>query len=163
MYRLRTIVALFAFATALSANPAAADGPKFNAGKWQFDSRIVTTRVPEPKEETQTRCITEEQAKGDPLSTFASLGNCRIVSRKESTGSIEFAVDCGGQTDQKLEMRIHGTGLINGDGDTASGKMDLIFETPQAPDMSEVPSMPQLGGKMTLNQSWTGKRIGECD
>lgn len=164
MHRLRTTIALLALAAAgLPVHAAAADGPKLSPGKWQFESTISTSRMAQPRKESETRCITEEQSKADPLAAIGALGNCNVTKRTEKGDSLDFEVDCAGETDQKIDMKMRGTGVFTGDGDTASGRMDLTFETPEVPDMSEIPSMPQLGGKMTLNQSWTGKRVGECD
>lgn len=163
MRALPTTAASLALAAVVLAPPAAAEGPQLNPGKWEFESTITTSKMTQPKSANETRCITEEEAKADPLAAIGSLGNCRIVNRKTVGDALEFEVDCSGASELQIDLKMRGRGRFAGQGDTAMGSMDLEFETPGVPDMSEVPSMPQLGGRMTLNQTWRGKRVGDCD
>ena len=155
-----TIVALVAV-SALLASEAMADGPNLTPGKWQFDTTVEMSMMPQPKTQSDTKCITKEEAEADPLAAIIEEGRCKVLSQKKTSNSLEFEIECEG--DPKMNMKMRGNGVFTGNGDSASGKMDMVMDMPKMPEMPEMQGMPQMGGKMTMNQTWTGKRLGDCD
>ncbi len=146
-------IAISIIALAALAAPASAAGPNINPGKWQFDTSIMM--MGQPQKQSETKCITKEEAEADPLATIIEEGRCKVLSQTETGDSLEFEVECKG--DPKMPMKMRGKGKFTGNGDTASGSMDVNVEMP------EMPNMPQMQGNMTMKQTWEGKRLGACD
>lgn len=123
-------------------------GPKINAGKWEFKTTVTTPMSPQPKEMTNTRCITDEEASRDPLAAMLEESECKILTREESGDTIEFELECTGE----MDMTMRGKGKFTADGSTATGNMEMTM------------TIPQMGGKtMKMSQEWEAKRIGDCD
>jgi len=135
-----------------------AAGPDLNPGKWQFDTTVVMSMSPEPTQQSETKCITKEEAESDPLASIVEQGRCKVLSKTESGNSLNFEIECEGDANMKMKMR--GKGTFTGDGDSAAGKMDMTMEMPKMPNM---PNMPNMGTGMNMSQTWTGKRLGACD
>lgn len=149
----RAGAALAVVAVLLFASSAAGLG--LNAGQWRFVSNTTSSMMPEPQSHTETKCITEEIAKQDPLAELVEKGGCKVLSRSEAGDTLTFEVECAGQG--KMPVKSRGKGTFTSSGDKANGKMDLSVEMP------EVPNMPAMGGKVTMQQSWTGERLGACE
>ena len=130
-----------------------AEGTNIKPGKWEIKTTVTMPMMPEAKVTTQTECITPEEA-SDPLASIMEEGTCKVLNKKESGNTIEFEVECEG--DMGMKMNGKGRFTANGNGTTASGKMEMTMNMPQ--------NMPQMGGQsMKMNQEWEGKRIGNCD
>lgn len=153
-----TIVVLAAAAVALLAHRAPAAGLDMNPGRWQFDTKVQSSMTPQPKTKSEVKCVTKEQLQRDPLATIIEEGRCKVLSRKESTNSLEFEIAC--TFDPQAKMNMRGKGVFTGSGDTASGHMDVKMAMPK---MEGAPNMPPMGGNMTMRQEWTGKRLGACE
>ena len=121
-----------------------------NAGKWEFTTTLTMPMLPQPQVTTMTECVTEEEAKQDPMADLVDDGNCKILNRKVQGSSLSFDMECNQQG-----MVTRGKGQFTTKGDTASGSIEMTM------DMPEMPNMP--AGPMTMNTSWQGKRIGVCD
>ena len=132
--------------------PAISMAAKFNMnpGKWEFTTTMAMPMLPQPQTTTSTECITEEEARQDPLANLVDEGNCKILNKKIKGSSLEFEMECneGG-------MKTKGKGVFTANKNTASGSMEMIMEMPAMPNM---PS-----GPMGMKTSWQGKRIGACD
>lgn len=127
-----------------------AAGFDMNAGKWEFTTTLTMPMLPQPQVTTMTECVTEEEAKQDPMADLVDDGNCKILNRKVQGSSLSFEMECNQQG-----MITRGKGQFTTKGDTASGSIEMTM------DMPEMPNMP--AGPMTMNTSWQGKRIGACD
>lgn len=138
------------------AGPATADGPDLTPGKWEFKNKSVMPMAPEPRVQTETKCITSEEAKADPLAAIVEEERCKVLSQTRTDDSITFEIECDG--DPKMKMKMRGRGTFTASGDSASGRMDMTMDMPAMPNMP-----PQMAGTMTMTQTWTGKRLGDCD
>ncbi len=126
----------------------AADGPSIKPGKWEFTTTVNFPMMPEPKVTTETKCVTEEEASGDPLAAMVEEARCTVLNKKVDGNSVEFEIECEGD----MGMKSRGKGKFTADGTTASGTMEMTVE------------MTKMGGKsMKMTQSWEGKRIGDCE
>ena len=121
-----------------------------NPGKWEFTTTMTMPMMPQPQVTTMTQCVTEEEAKQDPMADLVDNGNCKILNREMKGSSLSFEMECNQQG-----MVTKGKGQFTTKGDTASGTIEMTM------DMPEMPNMP--AGPMTMNTSWQGKRIGACD
>lgn len=142
-------------AVVLLAGSAHAESMQLKPGKWKFESSTVMSMSPQPQTSTETKCITEEVAKQDPLAEMVEKGNCKVLSRSEDGDTLNFEIECAG--DERTKMKSRGKGTFTSSGDKASGTMSLAVEMP------EMANMPGAGGKMTMEQKWTGERLGACD
>ncbi len=125
-----------------------AEGPHLEPGKWQFTVTINVPMMEEPQVITDTKCITEEETKKDPLADMIEEGMCKVIKKEVSGATVEFEVECQGD----MNVKSTGKGHFTSDGTTVSGEMEITME------------MPQMGGKtMTSTQKWEGKRLGDCD
>lgn len=138
---------------ALAAGGVGAESMNFKPGKWKFDSSAVMPMMPEPQKSSETKCITEEIAKQDPLAELVEKGGCKILSRRTEGDTLHFSLECRGESN----MTSTGKGTFTASGDKASGSMDIEVAVPQMADM------PGAGGKMKMTQKWTGERLGPCD
>lgn len=136
------------------AGPVFADGPALTPGKWEFETKSVMPMAATPTTRSETRCITSEEAKADPLAAMVEKDRCRVLSQTRTDDSITFEIECDGDT----KMKMRGKGTFTATGDSASGKMDMTMNMPAMPNMP-----PQMAGTMTMTQTWTGKRLGDCD
>lgn len=138
------------------AGPAFADGPDLTPGKWEFETKSVMSMGTGPATQKETRCITREEAEADPLAAMVEEDRCKVLDRTTTADSISFEIECDG--DPKMKMKMRGKGTFTASGGSASGKMDMTVNMPAMPNMP-----PQMAGAMTMTQSWTGRRLGECD
>ena len=127
-----------------------AEGLNIKPGKWEIKTTVTMPMMPEANVTTQTECITLEEA-NDPLAAIMEESTCKILNKKESGNTLEFEVECEGDTG----MKMNGKGHFTANGTTASGKIEMTM------------NMPQMGGQggqsMKMTQEWEGKRIGDCD
>jgi len=150
----RLIIACAYGVICVLAGPASAAGPVLTPGKWEFKTTSVMPMSGEPTTRTEIKCITSKEAKADPLAAIVEEDRCKVLNQTRTDDSITFEIECDG--DQKMKMR--GKGIFTASGGSASGKMDMSMNMPAMPNMP-----PQMAGKMTMTQTWSGKRLGECD
>lgn len=151
-----SIIALTATVACALAGAAFADGPNLEPGKWEFETKSVMPMAPAPRTQTETRCITSEEARADPLAAMVEEDRCKVLSQARTADSITFEIECDG--DPKMKMKMRGKGTFTASGDSASGRMDMTVDMPAMPNMP-----PQMAGTMTMTQTWSGKRLGDCD
>ena len=128
-----------------------AAGFDMNPGKWEFTTTVTMPMLPQPQISTMTECITEEEAKQDPLKDLVDEGSCRVTNKKIEGNTFHFEMNCT----QEGGMVTKGKGQFSAKGDNASGSIEMTMDMPQMPNMP--------AGPMTMNTSWQGKRIGSCD
>jgi hypothetical protein len=151
-----SLIACTCSVVCLLAGPAVADGPDLTPGKWEFETKSVMPMAAGPTTRSETRCITSEEAEADPLAAMVEEDRCKVLSQTRTDDSITFEIECDG--DPKMKMKMRGKGTFTATGDSASGKMDMTVNMPAMPNMP-----PQMAGTMTMTQTWTGKRLGDCD
>ena len=126
---------------------------EMNHGKWEFTTTMTMPMFPQPQVTTMTECITEEEARQDPMADLVDGGSCKILNRKMTGNSLNFEMECneGG-------MVTRGKGQFTTKGDTASGFIEMTMDIPDMPNMPDMPT-----GPMQMTTSWQGKRIGVCE
>ncbi len=130
-----------------------ADSFTMNPGKWEFTTTMTMPMLPAPQVTTDTECITEEDARRDPINDLLSDGNCRMLKKKQSRNSMTFEMECNNEG-----VTSKGRGQFSSNGNSASGSMDMTMEMPDMPAMANMPA-----GSMKIQTTWRGKRIGACD
>lgn len=126
-------------------------GPEMKPGKWEFTTTITMAMMPQPQTVTNVECYTKEQAQENPLAALLKEGPCQLVSQKVRGNRMDFEVACQGD----MNVSSTGKGFFTTQGDTASGKMEVIMNMPEMANME--------GQEMKMEQSWKGRRIGACD
>jgi hypothetical protein len=121
---------------------ALAEGPTLKPGKWEFVTTSKMPMLPEPRTETSTECITEEDA--DPAKHLVDEEDCTLKERKTQGDTLKWTVEC--RTD---EGSMSGNGHLTANGTTANGGMEM--------------KVSAEGMEMTIETDWKGKRIGDCD
>jgi hypothetical protein len=96
------------------AGTALAAGPKLKPGKWEFVTTSKMPMMPQPRTETSTDCITEENV--DPTEQFVD--------------TMKWAMEC-----RTGEGVMNGTGRLTANGTTANGGMEMKFSA-QGMDMT---------------------------
>lgn len=135
-----TAVAL-AIAPAMLAQAALAkDGPTMNLGKWEVKTVSKSSMMPKEKVTTQTECVKEDK---NPLEAIMEGGKCTVTKQETKGRTLTWEMECGQESSAK------GTGSFTADGDTGEGVMEM--------------SMKVHNMEMNVKNTWTGKRIGDCD
>jgi hypothetical protein len=126
-----------------------------NPGKWQFVTTVSMPMLPAPQVTTNTECVTREEAERDPLANLTNIGkDCKITEKKMSGARLDYTMECNQQG-----MITKGKGSFIGQGDTASGSMEMNMNMPEMP--ANMPGMST--GSMTVKTSWQARRIGPCN
>jgi len=154
--RLSSTVAQACVVALLCAGQAFAAGPELTPGKWIFESTTVMSMTGTPETDTETRCITAEEAERDPLAAMVEEDRCKVLSRTTTGNSTAFEIECEG--DPKMNLKMRGKGVFTANGTTASGKMDLSIDMPSMPNTPQ-----QMGRKMAITMPRPGTRLGACD
>lgn len=93
-------------------------GPQINPGQWQITTKTQMPGMP-PQSMTHHQCITEEDLV--PMSQDADQ-NCQVKDLRTVGSTVYWNMTCGGQGGQ-----MDGTGEVTYDGDTMSGKMEMVI------------------------------------
>ncbi len=138
-------VLIVAIVPLLFANVVSAESMNIKPGKWQYKITSRSPMMPDAQVMTDTKCITAEEAKSDPLTTLLEDNVCKVLSKEQSGNTIKFELEC----EAGMGNKMRGNGVFTANGTTASGKMEMTM------------NMGDQSMKMT--QEWEGKRIGNCD
>ena len=116
--------------------PARAD---ISAGNWEISATTVIEGIGQPSSFTQTRCLTEEDAR-DPSRLFAGTpgGRCDFTSRNDTGSVFSFQVTCG------TNPPVVGEGSVRYDAASMEGEVEL-----------------RMDGLKTQSRI-TGRRLGPC-
>jgi hypothetical protein len=94
---------------------------------------------------TNRSCVTAKQLE-DPSGAVPKMDNaqmkCEQLDYKTSGSTVSWKMRCSG------EVPMEGAGQMTSGPDSYSGKMDM--------------TMKMQGQTMTLSQTMTGKRVGDC-
>jgi len=127
---------LFLLVLLLASAPARAD---ITAGNWEISASTVIEGMGQPTSLTQTRCLTEEDAR-DPGRLFAGTpgGRCDFTSRNDTGSVFSFQVSCG------TNPPVVGEGSVRYDAATLEGDVELTMEG------------------LKTHSHITGRRLGPC-
>lgn len=108
-------------------------------GQWEISTKMEMAGMPmQMPAVTHTQCITEEDLV--PLTAQYQNDDCKIKNKKISGDTLSWEMECDAE-----DGKITGTGEVTYSGTSFNGKM--IIKTP---------------GDMTMKNTITGKRIGNC-
>jgi len=137
----RIAAVALALAPAVWAHAALAkEGPTMNLGKWQVTNVSKNTMTPQEKVTTTTECVKEDK---NPLEAIMEGGKCKVTKQETKGRTVTWEMECGDQYTAK------GSGSFTADGDSGDGTLEM--------------NMNLKGIKVTVTNTWKGKRIGECD
>jgi hypothetical protein len=120
----------------LASAPALAD---ITPGNWEISATTVLEGIGQPTSLTQTRCLTEEDAR-DPSRLFAGTpgGRCDFTSRNDTGSVFTFQLTCS------TNPPVVGEGSVRYDAAKLEGDVELRLE-----------------GVKTQSRI-TGRRLGPC-
>ncbi len=121
---------------------AAAENLAIQPGKWQIRTEIENSMMPEPRVETRTECVTDEEWDAERLMSQAQ--GCSFSDVEASAGRLSWDVECTGPGG-----RMTGRAVYVSEGDSVDGKMDMAMQSGQT--------------SVTMAMKFDGRRIGECD
>jgi hypothetical protein len=95
-------------------------------GSWELSLVTMLTGQPKPTAVTQTRCLTQTDAR-DPSSVLGGSqgGTCTFSNRHDNGRTFVFDVACTGALPMK------GRGTVNYTADTMEADLDLVAEKAQ--------------------------------
>lgn len=110
-------------------------------GNWELSLTTMMTGQQKPTGVTQTRCLTEADAR-DPGSVLggAQGGSCNFTNRNDNGRTYTFDVACTGVLPMK------GKGTVNYTGQTMDADLDLVAEK----------------GEFGMRTFVKGRRLGPC-
>lgn len=133
---LTLVLAPVSFSTAAGAK----DGPTMNPGKWEVKSVSKSSMMPKEKVTTTTECVKEDK---NPLEAIMEGGKCKVTKQEIKGRTVTWDMDCGDEHSAK------GTGSFTADGDSGEGVIEM--------------NMKVQNMEMSVKNTWTGKRVGDCD
>ncbi|HBA54849.1 MAG TPA: hypothetical protein DCZ04_10485 [Syntrophorhabdus aromaticivorans] len=120
-------------------------GPNLKDGLWEITTRVEMQGMPIPfamPEQKITQCITKKDAVPQKAEKNQ---DCKMVSTKISGDTVTWTMECRTQDGVKTDSR----GTATYKGDTFDGTTNVIVTPPGQ-------------NTITMTQSMTGRRIGEC-
>lgn len=110
-------------------------------GNWELSLTTMMTGQQKPAAVTQTRCLTETDAR-DPSRVLggSQSGTCNFTNRNDNGRTFTFDVACTGILPMK------GKGTVNYTGETMDADLDLVAEK----------------GEFGMRTFVKGRRIGPC-
>ncbi len=122
--------------------PVAADGLQITPGLWRITSTTTNMMGP-PKTETEDQCMQDETF--DPIAELQDDSQtCTITSQDLTDNTLTFEMSCAGAGGPPAT----GSGRYTINGNSGDGEMTY--------------SMSFGGQNMTMTNSWTAERIGDC-
>jgi hypothetical protein len=115
--------------------------PAVEPGNWELSLTTMMTGQPKPAAVTQTRCLSETDAR-DPSRVLggSQSGTCNFTNRQDNGRTFTFDVACTGL----LPMR--GKGTVNYTAQTMDADLDLVAEK----------------GEFGMRTFVKGRRLGPC-
>lgn len=120
----------------IASAPARAD---ISPGNWEISATTTIEGIGQPSSYTQTRCLTEEDAR-DPSRLFAGTpgGRCDFTSRNDTGSVFTFQLTCG------TNPPVVGEGSVRYDAATLEGDVELRMDS------------------LKTQSRITGRRLGPC-
>jgi hypothetical protein len=134
------MVALAIAPAMLSQVAFAKDGPTMNLGKWEVKTVSKSSMIPKEKVTTTTECVKEDK---NPLEAIMEGGKCKVTKQETKGRTLTWEMECG------QDYSAKGTGSFTADGDSGEGVMEMTMK---------IHNM-----EMNVKNTWTGKRVGDCD
>lgn len=131
-------IMLFAI-SALVALPAAA--LELTPGMWEVTMESQMSMMPGARTTTVKQCM--EKSEVTPDEFMQDAGNCSFSDVKDSKKTLSYKMSC-----PSPQGEMTGNASFASHGDTAEGEMHM--------------SMQVNGRSISMENSWQGKRIGEC-
>jgi len=127
-----------------TALPLAAAGPQMRSGQWEFTTTASGRFLPQPRHETETRCITDEKI--DPVQEMTKHSKCSVGEQSRSGDTVTWTMTCQPEADGPS---MTGEGRITADGTTLDGQMTTTMA---------------MGGppQEFMKFVWKGRRLGDC-
>ena len=117
-----------------------ADGVR--GGQWRITTQMTITGMPVViPPVTVTQCVTPKDGVPRPS---AQQGSCEVSDIKAEGNKFSWHVKCSGQRPGE------GSGQVTYDGDKMNGQMTMQMQNPRS------------GQPMTVTQTITGQRVGDC-
>jgi hypothetical protein len=123
---------------------ATAGGPQVRPGQWEFTTTASGPFLPQPKRETETRCIRDENI--DPVKEMTKTSHCTVGEQTVTGTTVTWTMTCRAEASGPS---MTGSGRITAEGTTLEGEMTNTI------DMN---GQAQAFMKMV----WTGRRLGDC-
>jgi len=120
----------------VSTSPAYAD---LEPGNWEISASTELKGIREPMQTTQTRCLTEEDAR-DPGRIFGGTpgARCQFTNRNDTGSVFTFELACGGQPE------VRGSGIVRYAPHSLEGELELS------------------SAQITARSRISGRRLGGC-
>lgn len=126
----------------LIAAPSVAEGLSITPGLWQITSTTTGT-MGAPRTEVEEQCMQEETF--DPIAELQDDGQtCTVLNQNLSGNTLTFELTCAGAGGPAAT----GSGRYTINGNSGDGEMAY--------------SMSFGGQTVTMQNSWTAKRLGDC-
>ncbi len=122
-------------------NLATADTLPIDPGLWEFTSTSINPFTGQQETETDTECMVEDEY--DPATIMEDDMDCEVGESNLDGDTLTFSMSCNTQGGQMTMNTVY-----QSDGDTVQGTM--------------VMEMSFGGQTMTSEESFAGKRIGDC-
>jgi hypothetical protein len=140
---MRAFLSAFLIAGAVSPAVVCAAAPTMQPGLWEITTKTEMPGMPMAMPaQTMRHCYRPEDVK-DPKSTVPADKNCKMESFNQSGNTVTWQVSC--QTEG---------GPMSGKGTMTQGAQSYTGTTTMKGKMQ--------GMDMTMNMSYSGKRVGEC-
>ena len=117
-----------------------ADGLKIKPGMWE-STMTTTNSMTGTTTDTSTTCMVEEEF--DPMSMLEGTADCELTENTLSGNTLSYSMSCN---IQGAVSQIQGVYKVDGDEGEGTMNMEMDFG----------------GQKMTMENVFTAKRIGDC-
>ncbi len=134
------VVAVVGVLAALSQSAFAKDGPTMNPGKWEVKTVQKSSMMKKEKVTNATECVKEDK---NPLEAIMEAGKCKVTKQETKGHNVSWDMECGDQ------YSATGHGTFTADGDSGEGTIDM--------------KMKLQGIEVNVQNTWSGKRVGDCD
>jgi hypothetical protein len=141
MRSLRIAAFTLALMPAMLAQPVSAkEGPTMKPGKWEVKTVQKGSMMPKEKVITTTECVKEDK---NPLESIMEGGKCKVTKQEIKGRTVTWDMECSDK------YTATGTGSFTADGDSGEGVLEM--------------NMKLQNMEMNVKNTWTGKRLGDCD
>ena len=120
----------------------AADGIAIQPGKWELTMTVNAPMMPQDQVKTSVECINQDRISAKDM--LQDQDACQIVDSSVEGDTLKWRMECPGPTGNAMAE-----GFYTSQGDSMNGEMRM--------------TMSMNGQTMTMNNTWNGRRIGDCD
>ena len=120
--------------------PAQAFAMKLDPGQWEFELTATNTMAPDAQKKTTQQCVKEPEM--TPQQFMQEAQGCQISDAENSDSAMKWKLTCGPAGEMKGDATFTSTGS------TVQGSMRM--------------GMSIQGQNVSMEQTWSGKRVGDC-